>query len=287
MASAGRVRVGTSSFTAKGWQGTFYPTKLKPAGYLAYYAKQFDTVEIDSTFYGPPAESTVRKWAELTPPQFVFSAKIPQLITHERCLNNCDADFTTFLRAMEHLGSRLGILLFQFPYFKRQEFANGEAFMQRLGPFLKKLPSGFRFAIEIRNRDWLTPAYFALLKEHQVSAALVDHPYMPKPEAYFDGVDPVTSGIAYIRLLGDRYGIEEQTKTWDKTIIDRSREYRDWTAACETVTRRGVDAYVYINNHYAGHAPAGVREFLKKWRETHPDEKPNPDFDDQEEWQLS
>lgn len=285
MASAGRVRVGTSSFTAKGWQGVFYPAKLKPASYLAYYAKQFDTVEIDSTFYGPPSESTVRKWAELTPSYFLFSAKVPQVITHERCLKDCDGDLSMFLCAMEHLGNRLGVLLFQFPYFNRQEFSGGEAFLQRLKPFLKKLPSGFRFAIEIRNKDWLTPDYFALLRERQVSAVLVDHPYMPNADGYFDRADPVTSGVGYVRLLGDRYAIEEQTKNWDKTIIDRSREYRDWTTACEKLTKRGVDVFVYINNHYAGHAPAGVREFLKYWRESHPEEPPKANLDE-EEWQL-
>lgn len=277
--------MGTSSFTAKGWQGVFYPAKLKPSSYLAYYAKQFDTLEIDSTFYGPPAESTVKKWAELTPPSFLFSAKVPQAITHERCLKDCDAELSGFLRAMEHLGRRLGALLFQFPYFNRQDFPNGDAFRQRLETFLKKLPSSFRFAIEIRNKDWLTPAYFALLREHRVSSVLVDHPYMPKAPGYFDEADPATSNFAYIRLLGDRYAIEEQTKTWDKVIIDRSREYRDWTEACEKLTKRGIDVFVYINNHYAGHAPAGVREFLKYWRETHPDEKLSVSLDE-EEWQL-
>jgi len=281
----GRVRVGTSSFTAKGWQGVFYPAGLKPSGYLAYYAKQFDTVEIDSTFYGPPAESTVKKWAEQTPPHFLFSAKVPQLITHERCLRNCDADFAAFLRAMEHLGQRLGVLLFQFPYFSRHEFPSVEPFLQRLEPFLCTLPSGFRFAIEIRNKTWLTPPYLALLKEHHVSPVLVDHPYMPNAEGYFGEMDPGITPAGYVRLLGDRYAIEEQTKTWDRTIIDRAREYRDWTAACEKLTKRGIDVFVYINNHYAGHAPAGVREFLKYWRESHPDEQPTA-ISDEEEWQL-
>jgi uncharacterized protein YecE (DUF72 family) len=281
----GRVRVGTSSFTAKGWQGVFYPAGLKPSSYLTYYAKQFDTVEIDSTFYGPPAEGTVKKWAEQTPPSFLFSAKVPQVITHERCLQDCDADLGAFLLAMEHLGQRLGVLLFQFPYFNRQEFPNAGSFLQRLEPFLKKLPAGFRFAIEIRNKAWLTSSYYALLKEYQVSPVLVDHPYMPNAEGYFGERDPAISGIGYVRLLGDRYAIEEQTKTWDRTIVERSREYRDWTTACEKLTKRGADVFVYINNHYAGHAPAGVREFLRYWRESHPEEQTRT-IPDEEEWQL-
>ena len=75
--------LGTSSFTADGWQSSFYPKGMKPSEYLAHYARTFRTVEIDSTFYGTPATSTVSNWYARTPPDFVFAAKVPQVITHE------------------------------------------------------------------------------------------------------------------------------------------------------------------------------------------------------------
>jgi uncharacterized protein YecE (DUF72 family) len=263
----GKVRVGTSSFSAAGWKGTFYPAGLKASDYLGFYAQHFDTVEIDSTWYGAPAERTVKSWAAQTPDNFLISAKIPQVITHERCLENCEAEFFAFISVMEHLGPKLGILLFQFPYFKQESFASAKPFVKRLDSFLKKLPGGIRFAVEIRNKAWLTPEFLELLRAHGVTCVFLDHPWMPTSSGYLQVPDATTADFGYVRLLGDRYAIEEKTTSWDKTIIDRSHEFRDWTTACEKLTRRGVDTFVYINNHYAGHAPASVREFLQYWKE--------------------
>ena len=80
------IRIGTSAFTAAGWSGTFYPKGLKPAEYLGYYAQHFDTVEVDSTFYATPNVSVVRSWDAKTPHGFLFAAKVPQKITHEKVL---------------------------------------------------------------------------------------------------------------------------------------------------------------------------------------------------------
>jgi uncharacterized protein YecE (DUF72 family) len=84
------IRLGTSSFTAAGWDGTFYPRGLKSADRLAFYAEHFDTVEIDSTFYACPSSQTVNGWQSKTPEGFLFSVKVPQIITHERVLVGCD-----------------------------------------------------------------------------------------------------------------------------------------------------------------------------------------------------
>jgi uncharacterized protein YecE (DUF72 family) len=80
------IRLGTSAFTAAGWEGTFYPEGLPEREYLTYYAQHFDTVEVDSTFYRTPSKSTVQAWAQKTPEGFLFAAKIPQIITHEKVL---------------------------------------------------------------------------------------------------------------------------------------------------------------------------------------------------------
>jgi uncharacterized protein YecE (DUF72 family) len=73
------LRLGTSAFTAAGWPGSFYPGDLPEHAYLSYYARHFDTVEVDSTFYRTPAASTVRGWYEKTPKGFLFAAKVPQI----------------------------------------------------------------------------------------------------------------------------------------------------------------------------------------------------------------
>ena len=97
------ILLGTSSFTATGWQGSFYPKGLRPADYLSYYAQHFDTVEIDSTFYATPNVSVVRSWNAKTPEGFLFAAKVPQEITHKRVLKDCDEEFKVFLTTTECL----------------------------------------------------------------------------------------------------------------------------------------------------------------------------------------
>ena len=106
--------LGTSAFTAAGWEGTFYPPGMKPRDYLSFYATQFKTVEVDSTFYRTPSVSTVTGWYEKTPPDFIFAAKVPRVVTHEKILVNCEAEFEEFLDRMDLLDEKLGPLLFQF-----------------------------------------------------------------------------------------------------------------------------------------------------------------------------
>jgi uncharacterized protein YecE (DUF72 family) len=257
------LRIGTSAFTAAGWPGSFYPAELKPKDYLTYYATRFDTVEIDSTFYHPPSSSTVSGWAQKTPDGFLIAAKVPQVITHEKCLLDCHADFANFINTMDLLGDRLGPLLLQFPYFNKDVFETADKFLARLEPFLKVLPKGYKFAIEIRNQMFLTVQFADLLREHNVALVLQDQSWMPLPSRM--AFDYITADFTYVRLLGDRKAIEKQTKIWDKVIVNRSKELRSWVALCHQTVQRGIPTFVYVNNHYAGHSPATVAEFLRLW----------------------
>ncbi len=261
--SHGEIHLGTSSFTAAGWESSFYPAGMKPAEYLTYYATKFDTVEVDSTFYRAPSASTVEGWARKTPENFIFAVKVPQSITHEKILADCDAEFTQFVKTMEILGEKLGPMLFQFPYFNRSVFTSGAQFTAMLKPFLAKLPKGRMFAVEIRNKNWLDAAFAQLLRDHGVALALQDQSWMPLPSAY--KFDPITADWTYIRWLGDRKEIENVTKTWDKVVVDRTKQLTSWVDFCYQIKKRGVSIFAYANNHYAGHAPATIKLFRKLW----------------------
>src|SRR5580693_2705185 len=132
------IYLGTSSFTASGWEGNFYPAGMKSHEFLSYYATQFSTVEVDSTFYGTPVPSTVTSWYEKTPPDFLFAAKVPQIITHEKVLLDCEAEADEFLTRMELLHEKLGPLLLQFPHFDRYAFTSVAEFLPRLRFFLRR-----------------------------------------------------------------------------------------------------------------------------------------------------
>ena len=259
------IRLGTSAFTAAGWEGSFYPAGVKPAEYLTYYATKFDTVEVDSTFYRAPSLSTVKGWYAKTPKGFLFAAKVPQSITHEKMLVDCKDELSNFLKTMDALGEKLGPLLFQFPYFNRTKFKSGGEFVALLRTFLKTLPKGYRFAVEVRNKSWMDARLAEALKERGVALTLVDHVWMPKPGELFEKFDPITADFTYIRWLGDRKGIEERTKTWDRVIVDRREEIRDWVDICRRIVKRRIQIFAFANNHYAGYGPGTVEMFRDIW----------------------
>jgi uncharacterized protein YecE (DUF72 family) len=259
---AGEIRLGTSSFTADGWSGSFYPKGMKSAEYLTYYSKRFDTVEVDSTFYRCPTIEAVRNWALKTPPGFIFSLKIPQTITHQKILVDCEKEFEEFVNTAGVLGDKLGPMVFQFPYFNKDVFDSPVQFLDRLKAFFKKLPrGGYKFAVEIRNKWWLTKRFVHLLKENKVALVLQDHSLMPSAERIFSAIDPITADFVYIRLLGDRKAIEAKTTVWNQVVEDRTASMTSWVDVCQMVQRRGIPQYVYFNNHYEGFAVASVERF--------------------------
>ena len=263
MSKEAEIRIGTSAFTAAGWEGAFYPAGMKPADYLTYYATRFDTVELDNTFYRTPSLAVVKGWNAKTPKGFIFAAKVPNIITHEKVLVDCEADLKEFLTTMDALGEKLGPMLFQFGYFNKSAFKSGAEFLARLRPFLKKLPNDHEFAVEIRNKYWLTADFANILREHNVALAMIDQSWVPRPWEMKEKFDLITSDFTYVRWLGDRKGIEQKTKTWDKIIVDRTPELEEWAKIVRTVHKRKIKIFAFANNHYAGFGPATVEIFRK------------------------
>jgi len=265
--SQANLYLGTSSFTADGWAGSFYPKGMQPHGYLAHYAKTFRTVEIDSTFYATPSEATVLNWHERTPGDFVFAVKVPQVITHEKVLQDCDEEFEEFKSRMELLGEKLGSILFQFPYFSGKHFRTVNEFVRRLELFLKKTQdTNCKVAIEIRNEKLLDGTLTEILRGNNVALALTDTSFLPRPWEMTAKCDLVTADFVYVRWLGNRKDIEKQTTTWDKTVVDRTEDLANWVELFRQFMKRDVKVYAYANNHYAGNGPNTVRLFCDMWK---------------------
>jgi len=264
------IRVGTSGWSYQDWIGPFYPPGTPARDFLSWYADRFNTVEVDSTFYATPPASRAAHWAASTPADFRFCLKVPQAITHEKALLNCDAERDTFLRAIEPLGSKAYALLLQFGYFNKQAFRHAHEFFDRLDNFLQKYPGPTPVAVEIRNRAWLTPEFFQLLQSHRAAYCLADHAWMPPPEHVLARHDLLTGDFLYVRLIGDRAGIEKVTRTWDRVVADRSEAIRRLVAALAGVIPRG-NVVVFVNNHYAGHAPASCEDLLAALARATPD----------------
>jgi uncharacterized protein YecE (DUF72 family) len=261
--------LGTSAFSASGWAGSFYPSGMKQRDYLKYYATKFKTVEIDSTYYGTPSASTVTGWYEKTPSDFIFAAKVPQIVTHEKVLHNCDAEFDEFIERMKLLGEKLGPLLFQFPHFNKYECNGPDEFVRRLGLFLgrvKDLPT-VRFVVEVRNKTWLDQRLTDLLREHNVALALTDTSFMPRPWELKEKLDLVTADFVYVRWLGDRKGIEKVTRVWDKTVVDRKSDLKNWVDIFKAMVsnKKVLKLFAFANNHYSGNAPETIKTFWNLW----------------------
>jgi len=105
-----------------------------------------------------------------------------------------------------------------------------------------------------------------LLREYNVALALTDLSRMPRPWEVKDGLDLVTADFVYVRWLGDRHGIERITQVWDKTVVDRTEELRNWAGLFRQFVSRHLKIYAYANNHYAGHGPASVKLFWDLWK---------------------
>ena len=268
------VRFGTSSFSSKDWVGPFYPKGTPPGAFLGHYARTFDTVEIDATWYAIPNARLVDGWVAKTPDRFRICAKFPRTIVHggngakpnpaQLLMPDATyADRDHFLEVIQRLGPRLHTLLIQFPYFNRTIFPSAGSFFERLDDFLRDLPKeGLRYAVEIRNKAWLTPEYRDLLARHGVAMTLVDHAWMPHGDTVAERFDVATGSDIYIRLLGDRKRIEAITKTCEKEVLDAGPSIDRWATLLRTFLAQGRRSLVFVSKHYAGHAPTAVRRLM-------------------------
>jgi uncharacterized protein YecE (DUF72 family) len=242
----GRLLLGTQGFSFPDWVGPFYPAGTARNLYLEEYSQRFPIVEIDSTFYGVPRANTVQGWRERTPQNFQFAAKFPKLITHEKKLDRALGDAEAFVATMQALGDKLAVLILQFAY----DFTPDN--IDRLDDFLGDLPEGPRYAVEVRNRAWLTLNLGEMLSNHNAAMVLQDLHYMPK-------LDWITADFTVIRWLGRRKDIMK----FDRIQIDRTQELEVWAEHVRHFLEQGVDVYGFFNNHYAGHSPESVRKFAE------------------------
>src|SRR5947209_1681328 len=166
---AAQIRIGTSGWHYKHWCGPFYPKKCPSSQWFELYARVFDTVEVNNTFYRLPTEDALRNWHDAAPRKFCFSVKASRFITHIKRLRDPDNAISLFFSRVELLRSKLGPILFQLP--PRWHVDPG-----RLADFLPALPRGHRYVFEFRDESWNTPTIFDLLLLNKIcKIALQQH----------------------------------------------------------------------------------------------------------------
>ena len=227
--------VGTSGWQYSGWQGKLYPRELAKTRWLNYYAGQFNTVEIDSTFYRLPGDAAVEQWYTDTPPGFCITLKASRYVTHVKRPHEAGEATGEFLKRANILKEKLGVVRFQLPPNMRRDEA-------RLDSFLSSFPEDIKFAMEFRDKSWFTADVWDILHKYRVAFCIMDMPGLSMPVI-------ATTTFAYMRFHGSlllyatRY-----TKASLRKWADRLKQLQ------------GIkQAYVYFNNDFSGFAVENAR----------------------------
>lgn len=240
-------RIGTSGWSYKEWVGIFYPSEK---GMFSFYASVFNTTEINSTFYSYPSANLVKGWQRMAPKGFKFAAKIPREITHKKKLDlslEVKRDLERFLNLMKplHDNGKLGPLLLQLPPgFKRTE--KDEHILEK---FFSILPSDYMFACEFRDKSWLVPDVFEILREYNVAYVIVDEPLLPP-------IVEVTADFSYVRWHG------RGKRPWYNYRY-KVEELKEWLPRIEEIAKKVKVFYGLFNNHFYGYAALNALQLLK------------------------
>jgi uncharacterized protein YecE (DUF72 family) len=236
------VRIGCSGWQYDSWRGRLYPRKEPKRRWLELYASQFDTVEVNSTFYRLARRDAVAAWVSQTPAEFLFTVKASRYLTHIRRLVSIEEGIGRFYEPLQPLidAGRLGPVLWQLP----ENFHRDD---ERLHGWLEVLPAGLH-TIEFRHESWFVPPVMAALREHGVALTIGDHPARP-----FQSYE-ATASWRFVRF---HYGHRGRRGNYSPTEISEwARRIAQW--------RRETDVYVYFNNDWEGFAPANAIDLRRR-----------------------
>ena len=226
------IRIGTSGYHYKHWQGPFYPARISSSQMLPYYADHFDTVELNNSFYRLPTEAAFDDWRKTTPSNFLFAVKASRFLTHNKKLKDPHLALDNLLPRVEHLGPKLGPILFQLP-------PNWRVNYECLASLLEILPPEFRYVFELRDRTWITPAIDKLLAKFRAAFCIYELAGYHSPLT-------VTTDIAYVRLHGP--GAGKYQGSYDGTRLSKwRRQIEKWSHELKAV-------YLYFDNDQSGFA---------------------------------
>jgi uncharacterized protein YecE (DUF72 family) len=229
------LRIGLSGWNYAHWRhGVFYPERLPASKWLEFYARHFDTVEVNATFYRLPRQTAVANWVRGTPPDFCFAIKSSRYLTHIKRLRELGEGLRRFYACIDPLvGSpKFGPVLWQLPEsFRRDD--------ERLAGALERLPEG-RHCFEFRHASWFVPEVTELLRAHGVALVIGDHPQRPFQ------THELTTGWTFVRFHAGKRG---RAGNYSET------ELREWAERIAAWREQQVDVYAYFNNDWLGFAP--------------------------------
>jgi uncharacterized protein YecE (DUF72 family) len=242
-----RLHVGTSGWHYKHWRGPFYSADIKGEHMLRAYVRNFDTVEINNSFYRLPTVEAIKQWVKQTPPEFIFAVKASRYITHNRKLKDPEQTSARFLEIVKSFGKKLGPILFQLP-------PAWKVNQERLEEFLAALPKRYRYAFEFRNPTWHTPEIVGVLRKHNAAFCIFNL-------NHFQSDFHVTADFVYIRLHGP--GNAYQGDYPASALRIWAQRIRSWIGENRQV-------FLYFDNDQAGFAAKNAMELCDFSRRSAP-----------------
>ncbi|MGQ9584835.1 MAG: DUF72 domain-containing protein [Anaerolineae bacterium] len=248
------IYVGTSGYSYDDWIGPFYPPNLPQKEWLGFYAREFQTTELNVTYYRQPTRPMMERIAEKVPGGFRFTVKLNQKLTHEREATR--EDFQTFREGIEPLleAGKLGCILAQFPWSFRPG-AESWAYLQRLREELEDLPA----VVEFRNAGWVQDETFEFLRREQLGFCSVDQPRL---KGLMPPVAVATGPVAYVRFHGRNaakwWQHEQAWERYDYTYSEP--ELLEWIPKIRRLDQEAQETYIFANNHWQGQAVSAARQ---------------------------
>jgi len=237
MAKSLLFHIGTSGWMYDHWRGIFYPDGISQSEMLSFYAKSFDTVEVNNTFYQLPKAKSVQQWEDKVPRNFLFVIKANRYITHMKNLKEVKKPLKNLLDTVGLLKKRLGPVIFQLP-------PNWQVNTKRLEDFLDILPKRQKYVFEFRHPSWYRKRIFDALKKNNVALCIHDHAQGKSPEK-------LTTGFIYIRLHGPHGAYSNK---YSKSQIKK------WAEKIKKWQKKGIEVFCYFNNDARAFAIENAKE---------------------------
>ncbi len=245
---------GTCGFSYDDWVGAFFPTGLPRKDWLGYYAREFNALELNSTYYAIPRVSTIESMVKRTGEGFMFAVKANQEMTHVR--QQGPELFKSFLNVLKPLteARKLGCVLAQFPY----SFGYSDENLNYLSKF-NVLMEGLPLTVEFRNVTWLNDRTLEWLRNNRVGFCCVDEPHLPK---LMPPVAEVTGDIAYLRFHGrNATSWWQHEKAWQRyDYTYQSEELEEWIPKISRMSQQANNTFIFANNHWRGQAVDTIRQ---------------------------
>jgi uncharacterized protein YecE (DUF72 family) len=265
MSKQGSIRVGVGGWTFEPWRGEFYPKGLPQSQELAYASSHLTTIEINGTFYRTQTPKTFAKWAQETPPGFIFSVKGPRSVTNRSVLAEAGESIKWFFASGVHeLGDRLGPVLWQFAPFKKFDEADFGKFLELLPQTLDGQP--LRHVVEVRHRSFCTPSFVALLRRFSIAVVFAEH-------ASYPAIADITGDFIYARLQKGDDALKtgyppgaldawaERARVWARGSVPEDLPLIDATHRAKKAPR---DVFIYFIHEGKVRAPAAAMGLIEK-----------------------